>query len=409
MKTTDLISLILYELGEGDKYGFELCKSIENLSNGQIIIKQATLYTILKKLEKSQFITSYWQDSEIGGKRHYYKLTENGNLQLSTMPKIEVVLKQILQSNEELDVAKQPNLKNVEEDKKDFEHSNNSINSEPPVSIMDLLINESSKQEMPLQQTEVENLPLKETIIPTEEVFNSNIIDNLTEHEINSSNATLLHEDAKIGEHFAENKNISKFTENQTYTKLNLTENSNTFNETKILTPVQPKQIEEDKIKFVDYVNFKQTAKYKLANKITKNMWLRLLCSSLYLLAVLAICIFASTKINSTVISNCFLILGFITLVFAPTIFAYNCQKFKIKFLDEKFKFDFKKRTIVAICLLLFITLTTIILNFAIGKSSIIKVLEIKNFSNIYCPILISSVILMDLLFSFLFLKKFKK
>ena len=46
MKTTDLIPLILYELGEGDKYGFELSKSIENLSNGKIVIKQATLYTI---------------------------------------------------------------------------------------------------------------------------------------------------------------------------------------------------------------------------------------------------------------------------------------------------------------------------------------------------------------------------
>ena len=81
MKTADLIPFILIELNECDKYGFELTKNIETKSHGKILIKQPTLYTLLKKLEKSKFISSYWQDSEIGGKRHYYKLTENGRLQ----------------------------------------------------------------------------------------------------------------------------------------------------------------------------------------------------------------------------------------------------------------------------------------------------------------------------------------
>ena len=71
MKTADLIPLILIELAGGDKYGFELTKAIEDKSNQQIQIKQPTLYTVLKKLEKSKFISSYWEDSEIGGKRHY--------------------------------------------------------------------------------------------------------------------------------------------------------------------------------------------------------------------------------------------------------------------------------------------------------------------------------------------------
>ena len=70
MKTVDLIPFILLELNEQDQYGLELTKAIEEKSNGQIVIKQPTLYTILKKLEKSKFISSYWQDSEIGGKRH---------------------------------------------------------------------------------------------------------------------------------------------------------------------------------------------------------------------------------------------------------------------------------------------------------------------------------------------------
>ena len=52
MRTADLIPLILLELNECDKYGFELTKSIETKSKGNIIIKQPTLYTILKKIRE---------------------------------------------------------------------------------------------------------------------------------------------------------------------------------------------------------------------------------------------------------------------------------------------------------------------------------------------------------------------
>ena len=57
MKTAFLIPLILLELNESDKYGIELTKSIETRSEGKIIIKQPTLYTILKKLEKFEKIS----------------------------------------------------------------------------------------------------------------------------------------------------------------------------------------------------------------------------------------------------------------------------------------------------------------------------------------------------------------
>lgn len=98
MKTTDLIPIILYQLRDGDKYGYEIVKQIEDSSNGSIIIKQPTLYSILKKLEQGRFISSYWQDSEIGGKRHYYKLTDNGKAQLDTYPPFDQLLKDALES-----------------------------------------------------------------------------------------------------------------------------------------------------------------------------------------------------------------------------------------------------------------------------------------------------------------------
>ena len=86
MKTTDLIPLILHQLVDEDKYGYDIVKQIEEDSNGIINIKQPTLYSLLKKLEQNRFITSYWKDSEIGGKRHYYQITANGKSQIETYP-----------------------------------------------------------------------------------------------------------------------------------------------------------------------------------------------------------------------------------------------------------------------------------------------------------------------------------
>ena len=71
-------TIILKILFEGDKYGYEICKEVEEKSNGSYELKQPTLYSCLKRLENQGLISSYWEDSDIGGKRHYYKLTESG-------------------------------------------------------------------------------------------------------------------------------------------------------------------------------------------------------------------------------------------------------------------------------------------------------------------------------------------
>ena len=71
-------TIILKVLSDGDKYGFEICKEVEEKSGGHYELKQPTLYSCLKRLESQKLISSYWEDSDIGGKRHYYKLTELG-------------------------------------------------------------------------------------------------------------------------------------------------------------------------------------------------------------------------------------------------------------------------------------------------------------------------------------------
>ena len=62
-------TIILKILFEGDKYGYEICKEVEEKSNGSYELKQPTLYSCLKRLENQGLISSYWEDSDIGGKR----------------------------------------------------------------------------------------------------------------------------------------------------------------------------------------------------------------------------------------------------------------------------------------------------------------------------------------------------
>ena len=71
-------TIILKALQSGDKYGYEICKEIEEKSNGAYILKQPSLYSGLKRLEAQKDVYSYWGDSDIGGRRHYYSLTEKG-------------------------------------------------------------------------------------------------------------------------------------------------------------------------------------------------------------------------------------------------------------------------------------------------------------------------------------------
>lgn len=70
-------TIILRSLYDGDKHGNEICLDIEDKSGGQYELKQPTLYSALKRLETSGYVTGYWQ-SGVGGRRRYFKLTDSG-------------------------------------------------------------------------------------------------------------------------------------------------------------------------------------------------------------------------------------------------------------------------------------------------------------------------------------------
>lgn len=73
-------TMILKLLHSGDQYGYEITKLIYQYSGGAYEIKEATMYSSLKRLETDGCITSYWGDENQGGRRKYYKITEKGKL-----------------------------------------------------------------------------------------------------------------------------------------------------------------------------------------------------------------------------------------------------------------------------------------------------------------------------------------
>lgn len=84
--TTDLIrgntdTIILNIFRQGDSYGYEIYKKIIALSGNQYELKEATLYTAFRRLEQEGHIISYWGDETQGGRRMYYRITEEGKEQ----------------------------------------------------------------------------------------------------------------------------------------------------------------------------------------------------------------------------------------------------------------------------------------------------------------------------------------
>jgi len=71
-------TIILHTLLDGDKFAQQISDAVEEKSEKEYKINQATLYSSLKRLEVLKHVTSYWNDSDGGGRRKFFKLTDSG-------------------------------------------------------------------------------------------------------------------------------------------------------------------------------------------------------------------------------------------------------------------------------------------------------------------------------------------
>jgi len=71
-------TIILAILMHGDSYGYAILKSINDRGGGIFDLKDATIYTTIKRMEKEGMITTYWGGEKAGARRKYYHITEKG-------------------------------------------------------------------------------------------------------------------------------------------------------------------------------------------------------------------------------------------------------------------------------------------------------------------------------------------
>jgi len=81
--TSDLVrghteTIILAQLLLKDSYGYEINQSIQEKTNNEYELKEATLYSAFRRLEQEKMIESYWGDETTGARRRYYRITKLG-------------------------------------------------------------------------------------------------------------------------------------------------------------------------------------------------------------------------------------------------------------------------------------------------------------------------------------------
>lgn len=73
-----LSTIILRLLEEHERmYGYEICRKVQELTDGQLTITEGALYPALHKLEGAGFLSVEYQEVD-GRMRKYYLLTEDG-------------------------------------------------------------------------------------------------------------------------------------------------------------------------------------------------------------------------------------------------------------------------------------------------------------------------------------------
>lgn len=73
------IDILLLNLLSGkDMYGYEMVKVLKDKSDQLYNMGEGTLYPALKRMEKKQWLQSYWSETQ-HGRRKYYQITEEGS------------------------------------------------------------------------------------------------------------------------------------------------------------------------------------------------------------------------------------------------------------------------------------------------------------------------------------------
>ena len=76
-----LLEFLILRIVASDKV--YVADMLERLSTTEFATQEGTLYPLLSKMRREEFVDYEWQESESGPPRKYYKLTAKGKTQLA--------------------------------------------------------------------------------------------------------------------------------------------------------------------------------------------------------------------------------------------------------------------------------------------------------------------------------------
>lgn len=76
--------LVLSVLSEKEMYGYQIIQELQVRSDNVFSLKEGTLYPLLHSMEKSKFLETFWEQTESGRKRKYYRITKLGRKELAS-------------------------------------------------------------------------------------------------------------------------------------------------------------------------------------------------------------------------------------------------------------------------------------------------------------------------------------
>jgi PadR family transcriptional regulator, regulatory protein PadR len=72
---------VLILISKKDQYGYELAQNISN----KIEMAEGTLYPLLRRLTKEEYVTTYLAESTEGPPRKYYTITKKGSTYMNDL------------------------------------------------------------------------------------------------------------------------------------------------------------------------------------------------------------------------------------------------------------------------------------------------------------------------------------
>ena len=77
---------VLAAIADGEGYGFDIARRLS--ADGLLLNGEGTLYPLLSRLRKSEYVSSAWKESTSGPPRRYYELTPDGERALAEFARL---------------------------------------------------------------------------------------------------------------------------------------------------------------------------------------------------------------------------------------------------------------------------------------------------------------------------------